>query len=98
MSISETLETLKRTIDDLQLEQRLETLGLDLDRISGQALESVGGYVSSREDDLTALIDKVATTIDSRTEGRFADQIGKATELARTGLARLADQGGDQQG
>lgn len=90
MSITETL---KRTLEDLQLEDRVETLTQDLDRLSAQALESLGGYVASREGELDALIDKVAGTLDSRTEGRFAGEIGKVAGLAHTGLAKLAGQG-----
>ena len=75
-------ETLKKTLDDLQLEQRAEALG-----------QSVGDYVAAREDDISALVDKVATTLDSRTEGRFADEIGKVSATVRSAVARLAEQG-----
>ena len=90
MSITETL---KKTIDDLQLDERVEALAKDLDGAYAQTLESVGGYVSSREDDITALIDKVAATIDSRTEGRFAGEIGKVVGSVKGGVTRLAEQG-----
>ena len=90
MSITETL---KKALDDLQVDQRVETLAQDLDRLSAQALEVVGGYVAAREEQISTLVDKVATTVDSRTEGRFAGEIGKVTGLVQGGVTRLADQG-----
>lgn len=90
MSITETL---KKTIEDLQLDQRAESLTKDLNGVYSQTLESVGGYVSSREDDITALIDKVASTLDGRTEGRFATEIGKVAGTVHRGVTRLAEQG-----
>ena len=90
MSISENL---KKTIDDLQLDERLQALTQDLNGAYAQTLESVGGYVSSREDDITALIGKVAATLDGRTEGRFAGEIGKVADTVQRGVTRLAEQG-----
>ena len=90
MSITETL---KKTIDDLQLDERVDGLTKDLNGVYSQTLESVGGYVSTREDDITALIGKVAATIDSRTEGRFAGEIEKVAGTVQRGVTRLAEQG-----
>lgn len=90
MSITETL---KKTIDDLQLDQRAEALTKDLNGVYAQTLQQVGGYVSSREADITALIDKVVTSIDTRTEGRFAGEIGKVAGTVKGGVTRLAEQG-----
>jgi hypothetical protein len=86
-------ETLKKTIDDLQLDRRVETIAQDLDRISAQALETVGGYVSAREEHISDLVDKVATTLDTRTDGRFAGEIGKVAGLVHDGVTKLAGQG-----
>ncbi len=90
MSITEQL---KKAIDDLRIDERVETLSQEGARVYTQTLESVGGYVSSREEDINALIDKVADSLDTRTEGRFAGEIGKMTGTAHRGVAKLADQG-----
>ena len=90
MSITETL---KKTLDELQIEQRLAGLGQDLDRVYASTLESVTGYVATREDDIASLVDKVATTIDTRTEGRFADEIGKVTRTLHRSVSTLAERG-----
>lgn len=84
--------TLKKTLDDLQLDQRVETFAQDLDRFSAQALETIGGYVSSREEHITGLVEKVATTLDTRTEGRFAGEIGKVAGLVQGGVTKLVEQ------
>jgi hypothetical protein len=89
MSITENL---KKTIDDLQIERRLETLAQDLDQLYGQTRESVGGYISSREDDITALVDKFASSLDTRTEGRFSGEIGKVAGTVHRSVAKLAEQ------
>lgn len=90
MSITETL---KKTIDDLHIEQRLAAVSGDLDRVYATTLQSVSGYVAAREDDITALVDKVATTLDTRTEGRYTGEIGKVTETVRRGVTKLVEQG-----
>jgi hypothetical protein len=90
MSITETL---KKTIDDLRIEERAEVLSQDIDRLTAETWEKVGSYVSSREEHINGLIDKVAATLDSRTEGRFAGEIGKVSDVAHRSVARLAEQG-----
>jgi hypothetical protein len=90
MSITETL---RKTIDDLRADERVETLVQDLDRITTQALETVGGYVSAREEHINGFVEKVAATLDNRPEGRFADEIGKVTGLVHGGVASLAERG-----
>jgi hypothetical protein len=92
MSITEAL---KKTIDDLRLEERAEVISEDIDRLTSETLQKVGSYVATREEHINGLIDKVAATLDGRTEGRFAGEIGKVTDVAHRSVARLADQGPD---
>jgi hypothetical protein len=52
----------------------------------------VSDYAAAREDDITALVDKVATTLDTRTEGRYAEEIGTVTETVHRGVTKLVEQ------
>lgn len=88
-------ETLKQTIDELRIDERVEALSQEITEAYAQSRESLGGYVASRHDEITGLIEKVAATLDSRTEGRFAGEIGKLADVARRGVTRVAEQDGD---
>jgi hypothetical protein len=89
MSIAENL---KKTIDDLRIDERVDALAQDLDRVYAQTMQSVGGYVSSREEHINGLIEKVASTLDTRTEGRFSGEITKVAGTVHRGVTKLAAQ------
>ncbi len=78
MSINETL---KKTIEQLDLDQRVAefktSLG-DLARQHGSKVEEV--------------LDKVETQVDTTTKGKYADQVASARRKVSEGVAKVAAQ------
>jgi hypothetical protein len=84
-------DDVKKVLDDLEVEKRLQEASRAIDRHAGQAVQAVGGYVAAREDELGELIERTAGQVDERTEGRWTEQIDKVRAGLHTGVAKLAE-------
>lgn len=85
--------TLKRTIDELDLDRRLTEAGGELDKAVAKVLEVAGGYVQPRQGHIAELVEKAASTIDERTEGKFTGQLSTVKGQVQIGVAKLAERG-----
>lgn len=83
-------DKLKQKIDELDLDRRLDTAVRQAEAAMAQARDKAAELADERSDDLERLLDKVTTSIDSRTDGRFAAPIGKVRGQVSAGVARLA--------
>ena len=72
--------------------------GDDLKKDLQKAITSVGGYVAAREEHIAELIEKTAGRVDERTEKRYSSAIDKVKAGLHTGVAKLAEQKGDEPG
>jgi hypothetical protein len=84
-------DKLKQKIDELDLDRRLDTAVRQAEAAMAQARDKAAELADERGDDLERLLDKVTTSIDSRTDGRFAAPIGKVRGQVSAGVARLAE-------
>lgn len=84
-------DKLKQTIDDLEIDRHVNDLVIQLETAFTTARDKVATLAAEHGDDVERFLDKVSTTIDERTEGRFAPQVGKVRETVSTGVTRLAD-------
>ena len=91
MSINETL---KQKIDELDLDRRADELVEQAQQALATARERAGSLADEHGDEVRTWIDRAATTIDSRTDGRWSEQVGRVREQLSTGIERLADLGG----
>ena len=92
MSINETL---KQKIDELDLDRRADELVEQAQQALATARERAGSLADEHGDEVRTWIDRAATTIDSRTDGRWSEQVGRVREQLSTGIERLAER--DQQ-
>jgi hypothetical protein len=90
MSINETL---KQKIDELDLDRRADELVEQAQQALAVARERAGALADEHGDEVRTWIDRAATTIDSRTEGRFSEQVGRVREQLSAGIDHLADRG-----
>ena len=72
-------DDVKKVLDDLQVEKRLQEASEAIDRHAGTAVQSLGSYVAAREDKISELIERTAGQVDERTEHRWTEQIDKVT-------------------
>jgi len=84
-------ETLKQMIDELDLDRRLNEASVQAEQALHRALDTAADYAHEHRDDLDRLLTRVTTSIDERTEGKYADQVTKVREQLDRGVERLAE-------
>ncbi len=84
-------ETLKQTIDAIDLDRRLNELTEQAEQVAKKALDSAAGYAREHRDDVDRLLTKVSTTIDERTDGKYADRLTEVRQRVERGVSRLAE-------
>jgi ElaB/YqjD/DUF883 family membrane-anchored ribosome-binding protein len=89
--MSKINETLKQKIDELDLDSRLNEFSDRAEEAFKRALDTAAEYAHEHRDDVDRLLTRVSTSIDERTEGRYADQVTKVREQLDRGVDRLAE-------
>lgn len=84
-------ETLKQKIDELDLDRRLNDLTISAEQAVNRALDGAADYAQEHRDDLDRLLNRVSSTIDERTQGKYADRVDRVREQVEKGVSRLAE-------
>ena len=84
-------DKLKQTIDELEIDRHVNDFVIQIESAFTTARDMVATLAAERGDDVDRFLDKVTTTIDERTEGRFAPQVDKVRETVSSGVTKLAD-------
>ena len=84
-------ETLKQRIDELDLDSRLNEFSERAEQAVKRALDTAAEYAHDHRDEVDRLLTRVSTTIDERTEGKYADKVTKVREQLDRGVERLAE-------
>ena len=89
--MSDINETLKRKIDELDLDRRLnEVVDQAETRLRG-ALDSAAEYAAEHREQIDGVLDRLSTQIEQRTEGKYADKVDKVRGQLDLGLTKLTD-------
>jgi hypothetical protein len=84
-------ESLKQKIDELDLDRRLNEASVQAEQALRRALDTAAEYAREHRDDVDRLLTRVSTTIDERTDGKYADKVTKVREQLDRGVERLAE-------
>lgn len=84
-------ETLKQKIEDLDLDRRLNEATVQAEHALKRALDSAAEYAHDHRDDVDRLLTRVSSSIDERTEGKYADKVTKVREQLDRGVEKLAE-------
>ena len=84
-------ETLKQKIDELDLDRRLNEASVQAEQVVRRALDTAAEYAREHRDEVDRLLTRVSTTIDERTDGKYADKVTKVREQLDRGVERLAE-------
>ena len=84
-------DKLKQTIDELEIDRHVNDLVTQLETAFTSARDKVATLADERGDEVERFLDKMSTSIDERTEGRFAPHVHRVRETVSTGVARLAE-------
>ena len=88
---SNIADKLKQTIDELEIDRHVNDLVIQVENALTTARDKVATLAAEHGDDVERFLDKVSTTIDERTEGRFAPQVDKVRTTVSSGVSRLAE-------
>lgn len=89
--MSEINETLKKIIDELDLDRRVNELAVQTETLLRRAVDTASDYAQDHRDDVDRALDRITAQIDERTDGKYAEQVGKVRGQVELGLAKLAD-------
>lgn len=84
-------ETLKQRIDELDLDRRLNELAAQAEQAVNRALDTAADYAHEHRDDVDRLLTRVTSTIDERTDGKYADKVTQVREQVERGVTKLTD-------
>ncbi len=84
-------DKLKQKIDELDIDRHVNEFAIQLEGLFTTAREQVATLAAERGDEVERLLAKVSTTIDERTQGRFAPQVERVRDTVSTGVTRLAE-------
>lgn len=83
-------ETLKRAIDEIDLDKRADELVEGAERVFHTALERAAAYTHEHRDDIDRRLDRLGEAVEERTEGRFTARAEEVRGRLDSGLDRLA--------
>ena len=89
--MSDINETLKRKIDELDLDRRLNAFVEQAETVLKRSVETAADYAHEHRDDVDRALDRISTEIDERTDGKYADKVGKVRGQVEQGLTKLTD-------
>jgi hypothetical protein len=89
--MSEINETLKKLIDDLDLDRRANELVVQTEALLKRAVESAADFAAEHRDDVDRALDRITTQIDERTDGKYAEQVGKVRGQVEQSLSKLVE-------
>ena len=87
---SNIADKLKQTIDELEIDRHVNDLVISAESAFHTARDKVATLAAEHGDEVERFLDKVTTTIDERTEGKFAPQVDKVRATVSTGVTKLA--------
>jgi hypothetical protein len=90
--MSEVDETLRKMADELDLGRLVNELAAQAETWVRQAVEGAAVFAHDHRDDAGRALDRIATTIDAGTDGKYADHVARLREQVELGLRKLADQ------
>jgi hypothetical protein len=94
--MSNITETLKQKLDELDIDRRLDEFVDQAERSVQSVLAQAGHYVHDRRGDIDRVLDSATETINTRTQGKYADQVIKVRGHVVAGVDKLAGQRPDQ--
>jgi hypothetical protein len=96
--MSDINETLKKKIDELDLDKRLNALVDDAEKTFHKVLGRAGSLAHERREEIERTFDRFSDVVDERTAGRYADRVEQVRERLDLGLDRLAERRPEAEG
>jgi hypothetical protein len=88
------IDQIQAKVDELDLPHKAEQLTDAAMTTAREALTKVGELADENRAKIDGFLDKAASTLNEKTEGKYADKVAKAQAAAAQGVAYLAEQRG----
>ena len=85
-------DALKDKLDELEVERRLSELAAQAEEVVVKGIARAGELTDDNRDRIEELLDRAGGALDRRTEGKYAEQIGRVRTTLERGVDRLAAQ------
>lgn len=85
-------ETIRAKLDEYEVDRHLSELASTLEDVVRQGVARAGELAHEHKGDIDRLIDKAATAVDRRTDGKHADRISQVRGSLERGVERIAEQ------
>ena len=85
-------DKLKQTIDELDIDRHVNDLVSQVEGAFMTARDKIATLAAERGEEVERFLDKVSTTIDEHTEGRYASEFDSVRGAVLAGVAKLAGQ------
>ena len=86
------MDKLKQKAEEYDLQGKADKLAEQIEKGTQQAVEKAGELAHDNRDKIATGIDKAGATFDERTQGKYADKVAKAKDLAAKGVDKVAEQ------
>jgi hypothetical protein len=85
-------DQIRAKMDEFEVDRHLNELATTLETAVRQGLAKAGELAHEHRGDLERLIDKAASAVDRRTDGKHADTISSVRGSLERGVEKIADQ------
>ena len=85
------LDKMKKKAEELELDKKAKDLQAAATTAAKQAREKAGDYTAENRSKIDGYVEKAATTIDTKTDGKYADKVAKAKEQVGKRVDKVAE-------
>src|SRR5262249_32088910 len=85
-------DQIRAKMDEYDVDRHLNELATTIDHVVREGLQKVGELAHEHRGDIERLFEKVASAVDTRTDGRHADTIEQVRGSIERGVDKIADQ------
>ena len=85
-------DQIKAKMDEYELDRHLNDLATTLEHAVRTGMTKAGEFAHEHKGDFERLIDKAATAVDRRTDGKHADKIQQVRGSLERGVDRIVEQ------
>jgi RNA-splicing ligase RtcB len=85
-------ESLRAKMDEYELDRHLKELASSLEHAVRQGVAKAGELAHEHQGDIDRLLEKAASAVDRRTDGKHAERISQVRGSLERGVEKIADQ------
>jgi len=85
------LDKMKKKAEELELDKKAKGLQATATAAAKQARVKASDYTAENRDKIDGYVEKAATTIDTKTDGKYADKVAKAKHHVGKGVDKVAE-------